>query len=258
MPWTAAIGKLLVDGADPCTAILVSADVILTASHCLHQLAVPADPASLHFEPNFGAKPDLQATQGIALRAQGGAIHDGRLKGLEQVAADWALVAISPAVTKVLPIPLAPLTSADIRARLAGGARLFTAGYGYGSMKSLKQHSHCTIVEPMDAMPVYEQSVLVTTCIIRLGDSGGPVILLDKAGRPSLIGVFAAFGLNAKTGLSYAVNVASVAPYLKDGLISALPVDAALVTLADVAVFFPDPAELPVRPRPDGFGARRD
>lgn len=242
LAWTAAIGKLDVAGAQPCTAILVGPETILTASHCLHQQAVPADPGTLRFHPNFGIAPDMPPADGIALRAQGGAIQEGHLQRPEQVAADWALITVSPPVTRVAPLPLAHLSTAEIQARIAGGAKLFTAGYGNGSMKILKQHSSCGIVDPPSAEAVYATGMLVTTCIIRIGDSGGPVVLLDNAGKPQLVGVFAGFGINAKTGLSYAANAGNVVPYMSGGLVSAPPV----IWLSDQA-FLPDLASPPLR-----------
>jgi V8-like Glu-specific endopeptidase len=221
-PWTAAIGKLEIAGAQPCTAILVSPAVILTASHCLHQHAGATPPTKLQFLPNFGAKPDLPAVTGISLRAQGGAIQEGHLERPEQVAADWALVGVAPAVTGVAPIPIAQLSAAEIMARINRGDRLFTAGYGYGAMKVLKQHAKCGIVNPKDMTPIYETGMLITTCIIRIGDSGGPMILLDGAGKPQLVGVFTGFGMRKTLGLSYAVNSSRVAPYLGAGLVSFL------------------------------------
>lgn len=237
IPWTAAIGMLEVAGAKPCTAVLVSRDAILTASHCLHQQAIPANPASLQFQPNFGAEPAFSPARGTFLRAQGAAIREGHLDRPEQVAADWALVGISPSVTGVAPLPLLQLSAGEIQARIADGATLFTAGYGYGAMKVLRQHGRCGIVNPQNGQAVYATGMLVTTCIIRIGDSGGPMVLLDRSGKPSLIGIFAGFGVKSKTGLSYAVNTGNVLPYLGDALVSAIS-----ATWPWEEVFFPDPA----------------
>lgn len=140
----------------------------------------------------------------------------------EQVAADWALVGITPAVTAVAPIPLAQFSTAEILARIEAGEKLYTAGYGYGGMAKLKQHARCEVVPPKSANVLFADGMLVTTCIIRVGDSGGPIILIDGAGKPRLIGVFAGFGLKAQTGLSYAVNSTRVVPYLGSGLVSLL------------------------------------
>lgn len=221
-PWMAAVGKLEIAGAEPCTAILVAPTVILTASHCLHQDDVPAAPSNLRFRPNFGAQPALPSASGVSLRAQGAAIQEGHLSRPEQVAADWALVDITPAIKNVAPIPIVALRTDQVLSRIAAGDRLFTAGYGYGRMEILKQHGKCEIVPPKGTNPIYDDGILITTCIIRVGDSGGPVILLDKAGKPRLIGIFAGFGLNAQVGLSYAVNADRVAPHLGPALVSLL------------------------------------
>lgn len=225
MSWSAAIGKLEISNAQPCTAILVAPTIILTASHCLHQGTKEISPTELRFLPNYGTRPDIPSADGVALRAQGGAISEGHLSRPEQVAADWALVDIAPAITNVAPILVAELNTDQILARIASGDRLYTAGYGYGGMTSLKQHGKCEIVTPKSVSSIYSNAVLITTCIIRVGDSGGPIILLDSTGKPRLVGIFAGFGLNAQLGLSFAVNAARVAPHLGTGLISLFELD---------------------------------
>lgn len=230
MPWTAAVGKLLINGGRPCTAVLVASDLILTAAHCLHQGAAASTAGDLRFLPNFGAEPELQEAGGRAVRAEGGAIREGRLNSPEQVRADWSLVEISPAVTGVAPLPLLRLSALEISGRIAAGDRLFTAGYGYGAMKVLRKHSRCELIPPApQAAPVYLDGMLVTTCIIRIGDSGGPVVLLDGSGKPRLVGIFAGFGLGADTGRSYAVNAGNVLPYLGGALLGSLPEGAVAV-----------------------------
>lgn len=249
LPWTAAIGKLVADGGKPCTAILVAPSVILTASHCLNQGASPVDPRDLHFLANFGASPQLPAADGTTLRAQGGAIHEGHLNQPEQVAADWALVGIDQAPANVRPLPLLQLSTAQIRQRVATGSTLYTAGYGYGSMKVLKQHTACEVAQPINEGQIFATGILVTNCIIRVGDSGGPVVLLDQAGVPSLIGIFS--GFDTKRGLSYAVNAGLIAPHLGAPLISALPLSPQMAISLAYQVFA---ADRPDEPLASGHG----
>jgi protease YdgD len=221
VPWTAAIGRLDVDGASSCTAVLVKPTLILTAAHCLHQNATASAPGDLHFNPNFGAEVELPSAQGQRVVALGGDIREGHLARPEQIMEDWALVEISPAVTAVAPVPLVNFTTDEAVGRLDHGGTLFTAGYGQGSMKRLKQHTACRIVDDPNVLASYRNRLLVTNCIIRIGDSGGPVILMDGAGKPSCLGIFA--GFDTKRGLSYAVATGPIMQRLMQVPVSAAP-----------------------------------
>lgn len=175
----------------------------------------------LHFKPNFGADVELPPAQGQRVVALGGDIREGHLARPEQIMKDWALIEISPAVTAVAPVPLVNVTTAEAVDRLQHGDKLFTAGYGKGSMEHLKQHTACSIVDDPNIFASYRNRLLVTNCIIRIGDSGGPVILMDAAGKPSFLGIFA--GFDTKRGLSYAVATGPILQRLMQVPVSALP-----------------------------------
>jgi V8-like Glu-specific endopeptidase len=202
----------------------VKPTLILTAAHCLHQKAVASAAGNLHFKPNFGAEMELAPAQGQRVVAIGGDIREGHLARPEQIMKDWALIEISPAVTSVVPLPLASLTPDEAVGRLARGGTLFTAGYGQGSMNHLKQHTACAIVDDPNIFAGYRNRLLVTNCIIRIGDSGGPVIVMDDGGRPSFLAIFA--GFDTKRGLSYAVVTGPILQRLAQAQVSALPVGA--------------------------------
>jgi hypothetical protein len=133
---------------------------------------------------------------------------------------DWALVTIAPPLRGVAPIAVQPLVTDDVLARIAAGDTLFTAGYGNGASKVLRPHSPCRIVKDPALNPLYAVDMVVTTCIIRIGDSGGPIILVNRAGQPTLFGIFAGFGLGQAVGTSYGVNVSTFADSLPAPLIS--------------------------------------
>lgn len=219
LPWTAAIGQLAVGGGEPCTAILVAPARVVTAAHCLYQNQRQVSPQSLVFLPNLGATPALGQHRGRAIRAQGGVVHEGRV-GPESIAADWALIDIEPPVTGVPPVPVVALSIAEINSRIAAGTDLYTAGYGYGGKKALKAHGKCRLVETARFPAARYPGILVTDCIIRVGDSGGPIALLDQSGQPSLVGILAGFGVNEETGLAFGSNAGNFAPYLEPMLIS--------------------------------------
>jgi protease YdgD len=221
VPWTAAIGRLDVDGASSCTAVLVKPTLILTAAHCLHQKAVASTAADLHFKPNFGAELELPSAQGQRVVALGGDIREGHLARPEQLMQDWALIEIGPAVTAVAPVPLANVTTDEAVGRLEQGGKLYTAGYGQGSMKRLKQHTPCGIVDDPKIFAGYRNRLLVTNCIIRIGDSGGPVILMEGVGKFNFLGIFA--GFDTRRGLSYAVASGPILKRLFQVPVSGLP-----------------------------------
>ncbi|MBK8160785.1 MAG: trypsin-like serine protease [Rhodospirillaceae bacterium] len=219
IPWTAAVGKLVIaHSARPCTAVLVAPDLIVTAAHCLHQNSIAAQAGDLTFLPNYGAEPDLGEFQGVSIRAMGGAIKDVN-KGSD-IVRDWALIGIAPPLRAVRPLVARPLDTDAVIARIAAGEKLYTAGYGNGVAEILRPHSPCKVVKESSLNPLYAVDMVVTTCIIRIGDSGGPIVLVNQAGQPTLFGIFAGFGQQRALGTSYGVNVSSFADELPVPLLS--------------------------------------
>jgi protease YdgD len=110
-----------------------------------------------------------------------------------------------------------------VRAKIAGGARFYSAGYGQGAKDELRTHKDCGPLPP-DPGGVTEGALFFATdCIIRLGDSGGPVILIE-GGQPKLIGLIVGFANQPGTGEPIGIVVSSqaFAPYLGTDLISQL------------------------------------
>ena len=218
--WQAAIGSLDVTGSpEICTAVLVRRDLIATTSHCLRPKGHFASAGQLVFTSS--ALPAVKAT-GVAITAEGGDIVPGNIKP-DQAQTDWALVRIAPPVTGVEPIRLAPISPAMIRAEIAKGARFYSAGYGQGAKDRLRAHDGCGLLPP-DPNGVTEGALFfATSCIIRLGDSGGPVILIEN-GQPKLIGLIVGFAHQPRTGESIGIVVSAkaFAPYIGADLISQL------------------------------------
>ncbi len=217
--WQAAIGFLDVTGSpEVCTAVLVRSDMIATTSHCLRPKGRFAQPGQLVFTPS-AAGPRVR---GAALVAEGGSVAPGSIKP-NQAQTDWALVRITPPLSGIRPLPLAPLSPAMVRAKIAGGARFYSAGYGQGAKDELRTHNGCGLLPP-DPNGVTEGALFFATdCIIRLGDSGGPVILIQD-GQPRLIGLIVGFTNQPKTGepIGIVVSAKAFAPYLGADLVSQL------------------------------------
>jgi protease YdgD len=218
--WQGAIGSLDVTGSpEICTAVLVRADLIATTSHCLRPKGRPAIANQLVFTSS--ALPAVQA-RGVAVVAEGGDIVPGSIKP-DQAQNDWALVRISPSISKVGPIAVAPISAAMARAEIAKGASFYSAGYGQGAKDQLRTHNGCSLLPP-DPNGVTEGDLFfATSCIIRLGDSGGPVVLIE-GGQPKLIGLIVGFAQQPKTGESIGIVVSAraFAPYVGAGLVSQL------------------------------------
>ncbi|HEY4250395.1 MAG TPA: trypsin-like serine protease [Roseomonas sp.] len=222
-PWTAAIGELdvgndLGGSGQHCSAVLIAADTIVTAAHCLFlgSNRAPASPYSLIFTPNKGALPALPPSRGVAFKSVGGIIHGGRLRD-QDVGNDWAVVTISPPVAGVQPLPVAELPVSGMLQLVASGDRLVTAGYGNGSYDELRVHPPCRIIPSTEIGIRSGDDIVITSCEFRVGDAGGPILLIDGAGQPALVGIFSGFGRNPKTAepLGLGVNARNFNLYLR-------------------------------------------
>jgi V8-like Glu-specific endopeptidase len=217
--WEAAIGSLDVTDTEICTAVLVRPDTIATTSHCLRPRGRFAVPSELIFTSS--ASPALRA-KGSAILAEGASIAPGSIKP-DQAQTDWALVRITPPLTSIRPLPLAPLSPAMVRAEIARGARFYSAGYGQGAKDALRAHNGCGPLPP-DPQGVTEGELFfATNCLIRLGDSGGPVILIAN-GQPKLVGLIVGFASAPENDgtIGIVVSARAFAPYLGADLISQL------------------------------------
>jgi V8-like Glu-specific endopeptidase len=225
--WQAAIGSLEIAGSPQiCTAVLVRRDLIVTASHCLHPDGVAVDASQLIF---ISSAASADRARGVAIFGQGGEVAPGTIHR-DQAQLDWALVRISPPLS-FAPLKVAPLSAAEARARIAKGAKFYSAGYGQGAKDRLRPHERCGLL-PADPEGLIEGDLFfATNCIVRLGDSGGPVAIVDD-GEPELIGITMGFTQHPTTGdsIGIVVSAKAFAPYIGGSLISLLPSPAPLKT----------------------------
>jgi protease YdgD len=198
IPWTAAIGRLDAEGdSTSCTATLVEPDVIVTAAHCLFPTGRKLSPAELTFTPNVGAQrlPTVRVSQIIGLGVDK-MNPDKPEDTLTEV--DWAILRLAAPVANVTPIPVEPVALADIERRIkAGEDVLSNLGYGtYGITISRRLHRSegCTLIEDWREMTEgTDDRLVVTTCPVIKGDSGGPILLTDKAQNRRLIAVVSGY-----------------------------------------------------------------
>jgi V8-like Glu-specific endopeptidase len=219
VPWQAAVGELDtgIQGIH-CSAVLVARDLIVTASHCLFLATSPrpAQPTQIVFKPNQGAARALPASRGVTIKAMGARVRSGRITQ-DDVPEDWALIEISPPIRAVPPIPVVSLTIAGMQDRIRSGARLVTLGYGNGAYDTAIEHDECRLLSHQELGFSPDDRWLPLSCFIRIGDSGGGVLLIDKNGRPQMIGIIAGFTtkvMKVPGPLAFGTNAGNFAPYV--------------------------------------------
>jgi len=217
--WQAAIGKLEITGTNEvCTAVLVRPNVIATAAHCLTPNGFTAAASQVVFTSSTTGA----SARGTAIIGQGGEAQQGTTD-IDEAKSDWALIRIAPAITNAPPMPVAPISAAMARVELAQGAQFYSGGYGSGAKNRLMAHRSCGLVPPDPQGLVEGDLFFSTTCIVRLGDSGGPVALIE-GGRPKLIGLNVGFGRQPKSDNSIGIVVSAKAfgPFIDGALVGFL------------------------------------
>lgn len=219
VPWQAAVGELDtgIQGVH-CSAVLVARDLIVTASHCLFLATSPrpTKPTQIVFKPNQGAGPALPQSRGVAVKAMGAQVRSGHISQ-DEVPLDWALIQISPPIRAVAPIPVVSLTIDGMLDRIQSGAKLVALGYGDGAYDTWVEHDDCRLVSHQELGFRPDDRWLPLSCWIRIGDSGGAVVLVDGGGRPLLVGVVAGFTtkvMKVPGPMAFGTNAGNFAPYV--------------------------------------------
>lgn len=213
--WQAAIGRLEVKGShQDCTGVLIRPDVVLTAAHCLHPKGILVSASQVSF---ISSSAGVAKVSGIGLLAQGGEVPQGKI-GRDLIPFDWAAIRIAP-VRSVAPMPITPMSLDQAMNEIANGAKFYSAGYGQGAKDRLRPHDRCSLLpaESAEVAAIY----FTSSCVVRLGDSGGPVALV-KGNKPRLIGLIVGFDPRPNIGapIGFIAPASSFAPYLNGPVIS--------------------------------------
>jgi protease YdgD len=206
MPWS-AIGQLVLEGGEMCTATLIGPDVLITAAHCIHREA--------------GVNPRGTFTAGLtrpggALEARVTAYYvDARfnyrqfINGNDIDGLDWALLRLDRPLGDTLGfVGVRNLTGQGASAARAAG--LYQAGFAWDTGEHLAGNIECHIVE------VNRDNTFAHECDTTRGDSGSA--LMTRAGDAySVIGVDSNFRSNPGGNFLYiAVSAASFERYVAD------------------------------------------
>ena len=197
LPWTAAIGRL--DAQDgSCSATLVKPDVILTASHCLYGRGNQARITDFTFTPALDVgrerlKP-VKVTEVIAMGWPITPDSSGKLRGAPKD--DWAALRVSPPIDFVPALKVEKINVDGIYKRMGKGATLSHAGYGvYGAFsgKRLQMRENCKLIRDAEEILETGHDVIVNSCDVIPGDSGGPIVLTEPGGEHLVVGVVTNF-----------------------------------------------------------------
>jgi hypothetical protein len=166
----------------------------------------------------------LPPSRGTLYRALGGVIRSGPLPESD-VSRDWVLIGISPPVIGVQPLPVARLSVAGMLDMVRSGDRLITAGYGNGDYQELRLHTPCRIIPQAELGMDADDRTVITSCIFRVGDSGGPIVLMDGAGQPALVAIIAGLAKEAKGSkpIGLGANAGNFLPFLQRSAASGEP-----------------------------------
>jgi len=132
---------------------------------------------------------------------------------------DSAILRLASSVPNVSPIPVEPVRLADIESRIQNGDVLSNLGYGtYGITISRRLHRNegCTLIPGWRQLTEgTNDQLVITTCPVIKGDSGGPILLTDRQEHRSLVAVVSGFWRRPDGTVSLAVGASAFAQKLQ-------------------------------------------
>jgi protease YdgD len=165
-----AVGRVERGGDGYCTGVLVAADRVVTAAHCLwdRELGRLVPPARLHFVAGFRRGDYRGHAKVRAVRVDPELRFDARGRP-SRLDLDYVELTLERAVAGVTPLELAPPRSA--------GRELVRVGYGRSRPYLPTSTGPCLPIEASSSA-----RLLVHDCPAQDGDSGGPLLVQDGTG----------------------------------------------------------------------------
>lgn len=160
------VGRLDLGQSGQCTGVLIAADTVLTAGHCLVDRARGGwiDPGGIRFRAGF--------RDGVAIAERGvrqGAVHPdydpAHPDGAARLAHDVALLTLDEPIPTATARPF--LTSTP-----PAGRSVSVVSYGQGRMEALSRQGRCNVLGR-------ERGVMAFDCDGAPGSSGAPVFEID-------------------------------------------------------------------------------
>lgn len=195
LPITHAIGKLTGPGMRNkiCTAMLIKDALLLTANHCIphtHRAAI-ARGITFSLATCAELKCDQKHVVRIAKLITRGGHPIGEKAKLGEVSQDWILLQLERSIITPEQPAFIDLRPDELNAELEKGGSIFGIGYGNSnrqlSMQNSCSHKRAKLITR--SIATLEMRAFVTSCDVRFGDSGGPLILRRADGTLAIIGL---------------------------------------------------------------------
>ncbi len=170
MPW-AAVGQVTFDAGGACTATLIGDDILITASHCVH------DEGRLNAAGQFETGYDLPngpRTARVIDVFISPEWDDARFSGTDEIdGTDWALLRIDQPLGRTIgQVGIRGLVD-TVGERGALREPLYQGGYSWDTGAHLSGNIDCNMIE------IFRDGTMAHDCDTTRGDSGSPFMVRD-------------------------------------------------------------------------------